>query len=260
MQLLRELQSGFLRSVFSRDNADFSKHLVAGRLVGDQAMEIYRNNVFGCLTQALEATYPVILQLAGKGFFKRMATEFICQHPSTCGDLHQFGRNFAQFLSHFPPAAELAYLPDIARLEWLCHEVFYEADCESLDISSLASVPSRSYEDLKLKLHPATRLFSSNFPANTIWEVNQPGHCGDQTVNLEIGRCRLLGKRTGHRVELQALTDGVWALLRGIVSGMKFGDICEVTLQANPLTDINNIVRELVAQSLIVDFTLPHKY
>jgi len=137
MQLLRDLQLGFLHSIFSRDDTGFSKHTVS---MGNQGMAIYRNNVFGGLTKTLEITYPVTLQLVGEDFFKRAATEFVYQNPSTSGDLHRFGGNFAEFLSCFPAAAELTYLPDIARLEWLCHEVFYEADHGIFDINTLPGI------------------------------------------------------------------------------------------------------------------------
>lgn len=259
MPRLRDLQLDFLHSIFSGDGTNFPRHVVANGLVGNQRMAIYRNNVFGCLTKTLEAAYPVILRLVGEGFFKRIATEFIYQNPSTSGDLHRFGGDFAKFLSCFPAAAELTYLPDIARLEWLCHEVFYEADQGALDINTLACVPTGRYNDLKFKLHPATRLFVSSFPVHKIWEVNQLYYCGDQTVNLNMGGVRLLVKRNRHRVELQVLTDGEWTFLQGIASGMEFADICESTLQADPLLDLNGIVCQLVAQSIIVDFTLPQK-
>lgn len=256
MPLLRDLQLGFLQSVFSRDDSGFSKHLVADGLVGDQRMEIYRNNVFGCLGKTLAAAYPVILRLVGESFFKMAATEFIYQCPSTSGDLHRFGREFAGFLNGFPVAAELTYLPDIARLEWLCHEVFYEADHDSLDINSLARVPARRYNDLRFKLHPATRLLASSFPVHKIWEVNQPDYCGDQMVNLDMGGIRLLVKRDRHRVELQTLTGELWTFLQGLAAGMDFADICEVALRTYPLLDLNGIVGQLVAQSIIVDFSL----
>ena len=256
MPLLRDLQLGFLRSVFSRDDTGFSRHIVTDGLAGDQRMAIYRNNVFGCLTKTLEAAYPVILQLVGEGFFKRVATEFIYQNPSTSGDLHRFGGDFAEFLSCFPAAAGLAYLPDIARLEWLCHEVFYEADYDPLDINALARVPIERYNDLKFKLNPATRLFASRFPVHKVWEVNQPAYCGDQAVNLDMGGVRLLVKRNRHRVELQTLTDGEWTFLQGIASGMDFAGICDLTFQTDPLLDLNGLVSQSVARFVIVDFTL----
>lgn len=256
MQLLRDLQLGFLHSIFSRDDTGFSKHTVS---MGNQGMAIYRNNVFGGLTKTLEITYPVTLQLVGEDFFKRAATEFVYQNPSTSGDLHRFGGNFAEFLSCFPAAAELTYLPDIARLEWLCHEVFYEADHGIFDINTLACVPVGRYNDLKFKLNPATRLFASSFPAHKIWEVNQPDYCGNQVVNLNMGGVRLLVKRSRHQIELQTLTDGEWTFLQGIASGMDFINICEAMLQSDPLLDFNGIVCQLAAQSIIVGFTLPQK-
>lgn len=256
MPRLRDLQLFFLQSIFARENTGFYSHIVPDGLFDNQQMAVYRDNVFGCLIHALENTYPVILQLVGKEFFKRVATEYSYQNPSVSGDLHRFGSAFAEFSACFSAASELTYLPEVARLEWLCHEVFYEADCEPLDINALAKVPATRYDDLKFKLHPATRLFASSFPVDKIWKVNQPGYCGDQTVNLDMGGCKLLIKRNWHHVDLQILTEGEWTFLQGIESGMEFINICEVTLQVDPFFSFDEKLRQWVAQSTIVDFTI----
>ena len=51
-------------------------------------------------------------------FFGEAARQYIVGHPSLSGDLNDYGGEFAQFLAAYPHAADLPYLPDVARLEW----------------------------------------------------------------------------------------------------------------------------------------------
>ena len=130
MPTLRNLQIDFATAIFnnSEENASFTQNLVDGQLSPNRQLAIYRNNVFGCLTSALKIACPVIVKLVGAEFFEQMAHEFIRQTPSKSGNLHDFGRELADFIAEFPSARELAYLPDVAGLEWACHEVFFSED------------------------------------------------------------------------------------------------------------------------------------
>ena len=79
---------------------------------------IYRNNVAASLVSAVTATFPVCVELVGEEFFSLMALEFIRAHPPTSRILAYYGGAFADYVRHFPPAASLPYLADIANLEY----------------------------------------------------------------------------------------------------------------------------------------------
>lgn len=105
----------------------------------------------------------------GEGFFKRASADYSRIHPSVSGDLTHFGRNFPSFLECYPPAGELAYLPDVARLEWLCY-VSYRAP---LALERLARLPPERYNMLRFKLHTACRPFASRYPIDRIRRICQ---------------------------------------------------------------------------------------
>jgi hypothetical protein len=251
---LHELQRGFVDAIFGQDTSEFAQEIVANGLSVEHRFAIYRNNVFTHLTEALQSVYPVIQQLVDKGFFKFAAAEYISRYPSQCGDLHHYGRWFAEFLANFPPAAELSYLPDVARLEWACHEVFHEADHGPLPLEQLQAVPPERYGDLKFRLHPAARLIASSFPVHRIWEVNQPGYSGDQTLELAEGEVRLLVKRSARIVELYVLTSGEWGFLSVLADGSSFGEACEAAFAREPGFDLEPALRRWVADLTLVDF------
>ena len=67
----------------------------------------------------------MIHQLVGEEFFRLLAKRFIEQHPSHSGNLHRYGSEMAEFLMHFENTQHLAYLPDVARLEWAYHLAYF---------------------------------------------------------------------------------------------------------------------------------------
>lgn len=104
---------------------------------------MYRRNIFGILGAALAATYPVAKRIVGEQFFLCAVRAFIRQYPSQSGDLNEYCQEFADFLARFPPAASLAYLPDVARLEWLAQAIHCVADRQVRHdiLSVLAAAP-----------------------------------------------------------------------------------------------------------------------
>ncbi len=185
----------------------------ANGLKPEQRMAIYRNNTQLGLTEALRDGYPVVNRLVGAEFFNYLAKSYIRFYPPKSGCLLRFGEQFAEFIGNFEPAKGLPYLPDTARLEWLWHEAFHEADGTRLDISSLANVSSDHYAGLGFKLHPSVRFFASDFPVLRIWQANQEGYQGDGCINLEEGGCRLLVFRPGLDVEIIALNEAEYLFL-----------------------------------------------
>ena len=80
----------------------------------------------------------------------------------------------------------------MARLEWLFHEIYHEADVDGMELGALGQVAPDQYEQLVFQLNPASRLMRSRFPVSEIWRVNQDGYGGDPVVDLDAGGVNLL--------------------------------------------------------------------
>src|ERR1700692_3315611 len=118
MPSLHELQRAFaVATVFGDPAALASLGVVAGGLKAEARIDMYRGNVLGNYRKALAATYPVIKRLVGAPFFDAASDHFVRGYPSTRGDINRYGADFAAFLGEYPPARDLRYLPDVARLE-----------------------------------------------------------------------------------------------------------------------------------------------
>ena len=144
----------------------------------DDGLQVYRRNFLGNAHEALAAAYPVVRRLVGEAFFHEAAARYAVAVPSTSGDLGERGAGFAAFLSGYAPAAAVACLPDVARLEWALHECERAPDAPGLDPAALARVAPEAAGSLRLAVHPAVRMVASAHPVLSIWEANQPGRDG----------------------------------------------------------------------------------
>ena len=96
------------------------------RRFADELPAVHRDTMLASLTHALESIYPACLRIVGPEFFRAMARRFASEVPSTSADLNDYGASFPDWLTRFPPAQELPYLPDVARLDWALHRARHE--------------------------------------------------------------------------------------------------------------------------------------
>jgi hypothetical protein len=214
MPSLRELQQRFAVALFA-DPGTAPAFAIAGAHRPAERIAIYRRTVFANYRNALGATYPVVQRLVGKPFFDAAVDAFVRAHPSRGGDLNVYGDAFGAFLAVYPPAGELPYLTDVARLEWAIDEANRAADAtRSPDIvlGTLAIAPPERLPALRMRLEPSCRLVASEFPVLRIWQVNQAGYDGDDGVSLDDGPDHLLVRRDANGVALQriAAADFAW--------------------------------------------------
>lgn len=250
---LREIQQQFADGVLDPDRQNVCDLIRARGLTRPQRLQIYRNNIFSSLTEALRATHPVVEKLVGEGFFRYAAHEFILGHPSTSGDLEDFGAGFAPFLGAFPGARDLPYLADVARLEWLYHEVYHAAEQSPLDLDRLATVAPADHETLHFTLHPAARLMRSPFPVLRIWQANQEGTIGDDTISLDIGGVQLLIRRR-EDVEFLCLEAGEFEFLQRLDGGACLGEAAQAAASSQADFDLAAVLARMVGNGTLTDF------
>jgi len=219
------------------------------------AIEVYRNNYRGNLHDALAGAYPVVSQLVGDAFFQRMTRQYIALHPSRNGNLHRYGAEMAGFIADFEPARELAYLADVAELEWACHCAYF-ADDETPDLGGLAQVPPGRYPELVLRLHPASRLLHSRHPVAAIWHAHQPGAPEDFHIDLNQGSCNALVVRMDDVVTVIELTEAAYVWLQAVQSGSPLGEATDAALARHPDFDLQAALHLLVAQQALSGFSL----
>ncbi len=172
MPRLSEIQSAFTNALRDSDSAPPQGLTSHSTPRPQRRFHIYRNNVYSSLAETLGKRYPAVRRLVGEAFFRGLARAFIDDHPPTSPVLIEYGEGFAAFLSDFAPVADLPYLADVARLEWLYHRAYHAPDAVPLGPEELGTIPPEAVADTTFRLHPSLGLIRSDYPVYSIWRTN----------------------------------------------------------------------------------------
>lgn len=241
MTTLKEFQQQFLANVLYEDNCS------------EPGFSIYHSNIFSNLTKALQNTYPLIEKLIGKECFNTAAVQYIQEYPSQQSDLHEFGKLFALFLTQYPPTQSLAYLPEVAVLEWAYHSLFFMADHPGLDLAALAKVTVEQHEHLQLYLHPASQLFAFNYPISQIIKL-----CHSEVadnISLESGGDYILVIRRQLEIQLVNLSKSDFTFL-SVLQKSSLTDAMTAALHIDPLFSLETRLPQWVQEKTIVGFAI----
>jgi Putative DNA-binding domain len=187
--------------------------------------DVYRNNVSVGLVRALEANFPAVRTLVGADFFAAMALDFIRLHPPASRIMAEYGKEMPDFLSTAAPLKPYPYLADVAQLEILWLESFHEADSVPLKNEDLQAAVEKGQGDIRLVPHPALRLHSSNYAANTIMKTSRAG--GSLTsVDAAQPECTLI-TRPQLTVNLHTIATPQFVFLQSLSNNETLADAAE---------------------------------
>jgi hypothetical protein len=182
--MLREAQEALAAYALNRapDPATAAAFVLPHGADAAARLSIHRNNVMGSLIEVLADAFPAVARHCGLHNFEAAAGAFVRRSPPLRAQLSLFGDRFADFLDAYAPVRrDLPFLGDLARLEWALNEAYFAAEARPLSTGRLAEFAPESLDDLRLRLHPATRLVASSHPIYRLWrgeaaaDAAQPG-------------------------------------------------------------------------------------
>lgn len=255
MSPLKGLQDAFCAALWDADKP--VPEGVIGRAGKPSAkrFNVYRNNVYSSLIEAIANRYPVVGRLVGEAFFAAAARAFVADHPPQNPMLLAYGGAFADFLACFEPVRDLPYLPDIARLEWAWHEAYHARDADPLGAEDLGGVPPDRIADLILTLHPSLRLVSSAYPVLSIWQTNT---LDDEVTPIDpsAGGEDVLVLRPRHEVAVLPLLPGGHAFIGRLEQGASLGAGAAAATAADPEFDLQANLFALITNGALSGYAL----
>jgi hypothetical protein len=166
-------------------------------------------------------------------------------------------------------AAELAYLPDLAKLEWLVHQAHFAGDASPFDFFGLQAVDPAMQGALCFLLHPSCAVLQSEFPIAQIWRANQyvdvetsNDHGDARSINWDAVPERLLLWRQFTAqfeitVKLLDCDVGTYHFLRDLSDGKAFEEAASNALALDAGLDLQALLLDKVSAGVIVGFRLP---
>ncbi|NMM35888.1 MAG: DUF2063 domain-containing protein [Glaciimonas sp.] len=220
---------------------------------------VYRNNVMASLIEALADTYPVTQELVGELFFCAMARLYIIKEPPGSRVLAYYGASFPNFMEHFPPAASVPYLADVARLEMLRVCAYHAADCAELSAEAIAQilVDADVLPELLVGFHPSVRLLRSQFAVVSLWAAHQ-GIAEISTIAPDVPENALI-IRDHLDVEVMRLNAGDGDFIADLLQGTSLGSAAEQAGLAYPGFDLSSVLSLLIRAHAISSMKMPMK-
>lgn len=213
---------------------------------------VYRNTVLkGCI-DALQASYPTVHQLVGADWFRAAAAVYARAQPPRDGQLPDYGAGFADFLAAFAPAAELPYLPPVARLDRCWTECHLAANATALDRNWLARQAPHTVPDAQLRPHPAARwAWCDAHPAYALWRCHREGLAMPDTLAW-AGDGGLL-TRPHAAVTWRPLSRAGAAFLHACAQGRALEAAATSALETDPSTDLAALLDTLLDAGALID-------
>jgi hypothetical protein len=248
---LLELQKALRHSLVDGDDGAAAA-MLAPQVPPDR-LDIYRNTFVGSLTKALRLTYPATCRLVGDDFFDATAGAFMAEHPPGCAYLDLYGAQLPEFLLHFRPAAGLAYLPDVARLEWAVSRAVHAPDLEPIDPAGLAAMAPEDQGRLCFVPHPSIGLVRSRYPVDMIWQaVLSRDDAALAALDLDTGAVHLLVQRLESGVTVERLDGPAWRFAADLCGGRPL----QAALDAAGAIDASMLLAEHLASRRFTGFAV----
>jgi hypothetical protein len=256
MLTLPELQTGFAEAILREDAGGVAAAVLGDGIAPAARMKVYWNHVFSSLTEALEATFPVVCRLVDRRFFGFAADRYIRAHPPSGPCLFEYGATFPDFLATFPPCADYPYLADVARLEWAMNVALHAEEATPISPAALAVVPSEEVGRLVFQMDPAASWLASPWPVDAIWRANQPGADPDATVDLGAGAVRLEVRRQNDLVTMRPLAPVDHAFRSRLGRGETLEAVAAVVMAQDAAVDLSATLRSVLDEGLITSVGL----
>src|SRR5262249_49277400 len=182
--------------------------------------------------------------LVGDDFFAGAAASFIREHLPGSAYLDQYGGEFPDFLSAFPPAISLPYLADVARLEWAVSRALHAPDDAPLDLSRLAALSADDQDRVRFQPHHSVSLLQSGFPVDEIWRAVLDAD--DQAlgnIDLICVPIFLLVARGRSGVAVTRLQEPAWQFLDALCRGESLPSAIDCATDAHRSNDNSSFLR-----------------
>ncbi|MBY0291932.1 MAG: DNA-binding domain-containing protein [Alphaproteobacteria bacterium] len=250
MVSLLSLQKDFFESYQGRSS--FANYLKGEGPSSKHRLEIYYNNITFALRKALAISYPLTWKLIGEDCANGAAYAFIQAGTflPIGGTLDKWSSAFPDFLDHFSPTQNLAYLSDFARLEWCQHVAYSLEDKRPLTVHDFKDVAPESYAKLCLKLHPTVQLFSSPYPLDQVMAVVK----GEvDTVELDNRKANALIVRPCQSVNIHWLSEAEFTFFLFIHQGYPLIKVLEK--MENTAIQLHEILSFCLQKGLFLEYT-----
>ena len=236
---LATLQADVTRAILAKDDAAAISAIDGDTVSAALRLAIYRNTALSALCEALRLSYLITEKVVGSAFFEQTALAFAREHPPADPVLARYGGGFPAFLESLPSLADLAYLPDLARLEWAVDQAGYSPTIQERRIplpvdDGVATVI----------LSASLRLLATTTSIQALWQaLDADDEDALAGIDWNAGPEWLAIHRSTDGIRISPLSEQAWRLAAALLAGD------DIAMSAVP--DSNEAAVELLSAPFI---------
>lgn len=171
MPALLEVQRVFAYALAGRDVARACRLIARDGIAPERRFAVHEQTFASTLGNALAVAFPAVRRLLGEECFAGVAWHYAHREPPRSAWLDEYGATFGNFLGECARLRDLAYVADVARLEYAVNRALHAPDTVPLDTRALARVPRARRASIVFVAHPAVSALACRFPADAIWRA-----------------------------------------------------------------------------------------
>lgn len=254
MPRLRDIQQGVSKAIVEGQYRA-AVEAIAPRGSALRSLALYRRLIRCNYTRVLQVTYPVLHRFVGERYFGILARGYFKAHPSTSGDLFPYGRHLPAFLNALQVSPLLA---ELARLEWVCHEVHQAADSPLLSRDQILTIASADPSRVTVHVHAAARIVRFPFPVHRVWLALQPDAPANEVVDLPLPEeeTGVIVTRGEGRVRVMPLAARDYLLLEAMANGKTLVEVERMAIESQPEFDFQRFWATIINLRMISGFSI----
>jgi hypothetical protein len=214
---LSELQRAFGAALVEGDGIVLTPWIAARGIDPAARLRIYRHANLAIHVEALMTSFPAVVRLLGEDCFDGLATRHAAWVGSRSGNLQEYGADFPGFLAAQPELAALAWVAEVARLEWLRQEVALAAAGDAADPVALVLALAHAADPV-VRLQPHLRVCCAGVPVLSLWQFAM--HAAPAVAPTAEAQQVLLW-RTGEGIAMHAIEPALARFTRALQDGQR---------------------------------------
>lgn len=224
---LKKIQRAFQESLENHNDAVTDYISKPEDMNAKDRLQVYYNDYFFRLRDALQEDYEKTCRLIGKSKFEFLAKAYMKAYPSTSYTLREIGYEFPKFLE---TQKQDPALVELATFECGMIYALYATDAMQLTLESLAVIDPDAWPDLCFHFHPSVQKLTAEYNTVEMWSALD---------NNQIIKSRRLDQpsisiiwRHNQGAFFRQIDEKEAVLFSTIQSGATFSGLCEMMMNA----------------------------
>jgi putative DNA-binding protein len=215
-----------------------------GRLPMPARLNIYADAYFYRLLDCLREDFTATAAVTGSAF-KGLVRAYLGKYPPTEPSIFYAGRFLPEFLANHPRCEHWPFVSELARLERTLIEVFHDADASIMRASEIGEIAPAAWPGLRLRLHPALRMFNCNWRVNDVLRAVTSATAWQRPARTPV---ILLVWRQDGRVYYRELEPAEGAALEAVSREQRFAAVCEAFAARFDGEDAASVINEMLVR------------